>query len=137
MSAPICPYCDNPSRLVGGVSVYRHRKDLALKQFWLCENCDAWVGCHDGTIKPLGRLANKELRDAKQRAHAAFDPLWQAKIRRDRVPKKVARGAGYKWLAGQLGIDREHCHIGMFDVPTCRRVVDICASVRRREPATC
>lgn len=67
------------------------------------------------------------------KAHAAFDPLWEAKLRKrrkERGPeyKKVyARGSGYKWLAGQLGIPRKECHIGMFDVDMCKRVVEICA----------
>jgi hypothetical protein len=105
---------------------------------YLCRRCDAWVGVHKGTDKPLGRLANKELRDWKKKAHAAFDPLWQAKLskrRRERGEnyKKVwARGSGYRWLSEQLGIERKLCHIGMFDVETCRRVVEVCAPFTRR-----
>jgi hypothetical protein len=71
-------------------------------------------------------LADAELRRWKSKAHAAFDPLWKAKIRRDGVPKKKARGLGYAWLADQVGVKREDCHIGMFDVTTCKKVVDAC-----------
>lgn len=127
---PICPYCDQPAWLVPGIVIYpRGGPALRNKQYWRCAPCDAYVGCHDGTERPLGRLANAELRQAKQEAHAAFDPLWQAKMRRDGCSKGKARGAGYKWLADQLGIERRRCHIGMLDVDQCRRVVDIC---RRR-----
>ena len=98
---------------------------------WECRPCEAWVGCHpQGT--PLGRLADKALRQAKMAAHAAFDPFWKAKMRRDGWPQKRARNAGYEWLAGQMGIAREDCHIGMFDEAQCRRVVEICEAVRNR-----
>src|SRR5690606_10835289 len=67
-----------------------------------------------------------ELRKAKQAAHSAFDRLWRAKMHREGLRKKDARGAGYRWLAEQLGIDPKLCHIGWMDVATCRRVVEIC-----------
>lgn len=120
-----CDYCGSDAPLVTGAEVYPHRADLHSKLFYLCRPCEAWVGTHDGTSEPLGRLANAELRQWKSMAHAAFDPLWRAKIRQG-SRKKHARGAGYQWLAGQLGIEADLCHIGMFDVAMCRRVVEIC-----------
>jgi len=121
-----CPYCSAQPALVGGDVIYPHRPDLSGKRFWHCAPCQAWVGCHDGTTRPLGRLANAELRRCKERAHAAFDLLWKRKMATG-VSKKQARDAGYAWLAGQLGIAREDCHIGMMDIELCRRVVEICA----------
>lgn len=132
---PTCPYCGADAAFVTGEAIYPHRPDLADRRFWQCKPCDAYVGTHrnsDG--EPLGRLANADLRRAKRCAHAAFDPLWHAKMRRDRVPKGVARGAAYQWLADQLGIPASECHIGMFDVETCKRVVEICRAVRKRDP---
>lgn len=115
---PACPYCDKPAKFVLGDVIYPHRPDLAHKQFYHCAPCGAYVGCHDGTTKPLGRLANAELRKAKMDAHAAFDPHWQG--------RKMARVHAYRLLANKLGIRADDCHIGMFDVETCKRVVDIC-----------
>ena len=129
MTTPICPYCNSASVLVGGDAIYPHRPDLYQLKFWQCAPCDAFVGCHklgaiadgvrsDGSL-PLGRLANAELRKAKQSAHAAFDPLWHNGCfdsRRD----------AYKWLAQKLGISRKVCHIGMFDVTQCHMVVSHC-----------
>lgn len=123
---PICPYCRAESDLVYGDVIYPHRPDLHHKPFYLCPPCGAYVGCHPGTETPLGRLADDELRKAKQRAHAAFDPLWKAKGR----CKKMTRRAAYEWLAGQLEIDASDCHIGMMDVETCERVVAICTKFR-------
>lgn len=120
--APICPYCEFSAELqVNSADLY-NGKDYG--PVWLCGRCAAWVGCHPGTHIALGRLANKELRKAKMAAHAAFDPLW--KTRRKRTGDKWSRKQGYKWLAEQLGIARADCHIGMFDVETCKRVVEIC-----------
>lgn len=137
MTAPKCPYCERASVLTDSAAVYGR----SYGPIYLCRPCDAYVGCHKGTNKALGRLANKELRQWKIKAHAAFDPLWQrkfAKKRRESGPtyrKCFARNSGYKWLSEQLGIDREHCHIGMFDVEQCKRVVEICQSIRRKDHA--
>jgi hypothetical protein len=40
----------------------------------------------------------------------------------------MARGGRYKKLAELMGISKKECHIGMFDVDQCRRVVEICSS---------
>ncbi len=125
MSIVVCHYCLKPPVLVSGDVIYPHRPDLATKKIWLCAGCDAYVGTHVGTEQPLGRLANAELRQLKVAAHAAFDPLWKAKIKRDGCSKGEARGAGYKWLAKQLGIDAADCHIGMFDEAMCKRVIEV------------
>jgi hypothetical protein len=135
--APECPYCGLPAKAVDGSVIYPSRPDLAHKMFWRCAPCGAWVGCHNGTMVALGRLANAELRAAKQRAHAAFDPLWQGKMRRDGCSKGEARSAGYRWLAGQLGLEQPTCHIGMFDVDVCERVVQVCGAVRYESKAAC
>ncbi|MGL6141541.1 MAG: zinc-finger-containing protein, partial [Enterobacterales bacterium] len=67
--------------------------------------------------KALGRLANAELRKAKSLAHRAFDDIWR--------DKHMSRSQAYSWLAESLGIEKKDCHIGMFDVDMCMRVVDV------------
>jgi len=127
-----CPYCEITAKLVTGKSVYPHLPELYGKYFYMCESCEAWVGCHPGTKTPLGRLANAKLRRLKSAAHAAFDPLWRAKMRRDKCTKAYARGAGYAWLAGKLGIEAADCHIGMFNESLCRKVIIVCEPYGRR-----
>lgn len=129
----VCPYCDKPAVLVTGAAIYPHRPDLFGKKFWQCKPCEAHVGCHeagkgegDGT-KPLGRLANAELRKWKSRAHSLFDPLWKTRTMR--------RKEAYAWLAQSLGISAANCHIGMFDVDQCKRTVEVCAT--RKDGVTC
>src|SRR5580698_695736 len=94
-------------------------------KFYLCRHCDAYVGCHPGTEMPLGRLADADLRLAKRKAHAAFDPLWKSGM--------ISRGKCYGWLANQLGIQKIECHIGMFDIDTCCRVVEVCKQAKHME----
>lgn len=127
-----CRYCQQPARLVliGGEG-YPYGRDYG--PMWVCPPCKAWVGCHPGTEKPLGGLANAELRALKIKAHAAFDPLWQGKMRRDGCSKGKARRAGYAWLAAQLGIDVKKCHIGYMNMDECQRVVQICDALRGRQ----
>lgn len=117
--APICPYCGNKAKLVNGTVIYPHRQDLFHKNFWLCHPCGAYVGTHKNsrTFTALGRLANAELRKAKIEAHAAFDPLWQS--------GDMERREAYAMLSEKLGISRNSCHIGMFDVDMCQRVVEV------------
>jgi len=124
-----CPYCEAAAVLVDSAEVYRRSYGM----IWLCRPCKAWVGVHRDNPyhKPLGRLANAELRDWKKRAHAKFDPLWKGKIRRDGCSKSKAREAGYKWLANQLEIRYRDCHIGMFDVEKCKKVVELCGALER------
>lgn len=120
--APICPYCNTAAVLHADSSKFYRGKNYG--PLWACEPCGAWVGCHPGKHVALGRLANKELREWKTRAHSAFDPLW--KTRHKRTGDRWSRKRGYKWLSEQLNIEREECHIGMFDVDMCKRVVAIC-----------
>ena len=125
MTKPTCPYCGKLAELVDSSVVYRRSHG----NIWICYPCDAWVGVHrdDGLNRPLGRLANAALREWKQRAHAAFDTLWQRKMTKDKCSKSHARKTGYLWLADQLGINFRECHIGLFDEAQCRKVVEACS----------
>jgi len=121
-----CPYCGGDAELVDSAEVYDGR---SYGPIYLCRPCQAWVGVHKaGPLKwePLGRLADAELRQWKRRAHDAFDVLWKAKMATG-YSKGIARRLGYRWLADTLGIEEHRCHIGMFDVDQCRRVVEVCS----------
>jgi hypothetical protein len=111
-----CSYCDRPARLVWGKDIWK-AAHLAHKRYWECRVCDARVGCHPGTTYPLGRLANRKLRKAKSAVHAAFDPIWRS--------QRFTRSEAYEWLADQLGISKANCHIGMFDLETCERALEV------------
>lgn len=115
-----CQYCNGEARLVDSSIVYGKSYGL----IYFCQPCDAYVGIHKGTTTPLGTLANRETRFWRNRAHAAFDPLWKKDSPARRFEK---RGHAYQWLAEQLGIPVQQCHIAMFDRDRCAEVVRICS----------
>jgi len=118
----ICPYCGGEALLVSGDKIYPHRTDLYCLRFYYCDNGHepAFVGCHKGTVKPLGTLANAELRAIRSKAHVAFDILWKT--------RKMTRSKAYQWLAGSLGLDKKDCHIAMFDVNLCQKTIDLASA---------
>lgn len=122
---PACPYCGADAKETTGAAIYPHIPRLHGKKLYACEPCGAWVGCYENSDKPLGRLADATLRRAKMAAHQALDPLWKGTRRRSAV---------YKWLARELGIPASECHIGMFDVAMCQRVITICAARQGAAP---
>lgn len=119
----ICAYCFQKTELVESTEIYG--RDYGAKMY-RCKPCDAYVSCHEGTEKSKGRVAKVELRALKILVHKWFDPLWRAKADQPGMSKGRARGAGYKWLAGQLKIDVKLCHIGMFDEKQCREALNAC-----------
>ena len=116
-----CPYCGAEVILKDAPFVYHNTKSKAYGKVWVCSNypkCNAYVGCHSGTSIPKGRLANPRLRTLKKEAHKQFDPLWKSGL--------MTRREAYRWLASMLHIDIDECHIGMFDVKMCQKVIHLC-----------
>lgn len=111
---PDCPYCSQKSAYIATKRIYR------------CDPCDAQVGVHQHNQQPLGTLANAELRMARRSAHAHFDPMWQRKMSKDSISSTQARKQAYTWLAKQMGMTIEECHIGVFNIEQCQKVVEIC-----------
>lgn len=62
----ICRYCGGAVHLVPAAKVYgpaaAKRLGLEREKFYQCQNCNARVGCHKGSTRPLGNLANEALR---------------------------------------------------------------------------
>lgn len=116
-----CDYCGRRAEYVDSKVIY----GKSYGMIYLCRHCDAYVGVHKETDKPLGRLADAELRRWKRDAHEAFDPLWKCGRFRGR------RNAAYQWLSERLGLPVEKTHIGMFDVCLCEKTVQICLTERR------
>ena len=113
-----CPYCQKKAELHMDSSIV-YRKNYG--PIYLCQCypfCDSYVGCHPDSTAPLGRLANKQLRYWKKQAHKYFDVLWKE--------DKMKRSDAYKWLSEKLDIPGKRTHIGMFDVKTCKTVVELC-----------
>lgn len=116
MPAPKCADCGSLATLTCGAEVYPHRPDLADKPVWVC-TCGARCGCHPDTIKPLGTPAGAETRIARMDAHRTFDVLWKSGT--------MSRKAAYRWLAEQMDLHPDDCHIGMMDREQAEKVVTI------------
>lgn len=122
---PNCPYCGKAAELRKSADVYPcAAQDYGM--FWVCPgDCDAYVGCHSNSKshKPLGRLANAELRGWKKRAHNVFDPLW---LESHDDYQGFSRQGAYDWLAAQMGRTKT-VHIGFCGVAECKQIVEICS----------
>lgn len=129
--APTCGECGIVSRLTTGAEIYPYRPDLAAAWFYRCDNCDGRVGCHKGTKRPLGTPAGPRLRHARECLHGLLDPIWlkapfsgpyeiEDGLAVHRI-RQTARTRVYRYLAAHLMIDPRHCHVGMFDLETCRK----------------
>ena len=79
--------------------------------------CDFMVYCHvDG--RAMGTPANSETRAYRRAAHASFDQLWYSHI-------PGFRKREYAWLAEQMGLTKDECHIGMFDIDQCKQAIEL------------
>lgn len=129
LTGKICPYCGKPTEFVDSSVIY----GISYGMIYLCQDCDAYVGVHKGTDKSLGRLANSELREAKKQAHYYFDKIAKTglinKIYKKYIPNISNRNKAYKWLSLQLNIPVKNCHIGMFDIPECKKVIELCKPI--------
>ena len=119
----ICPYCGGGAELVDSELVYWK----SFGMVWICKPCHAWVGTDKSSVghKPLGTLANEELRNARKLAHAVFDTHWKTLVDNG-YPRGKARTQAYRKLAKLLGIELKDCHIAKFDVQGCKDVVTVC-----------
>jgi hypothetical protein len=111
-----CPYCAEEAVLTDSAEVYSR----SYGPIYLCRPCQAWVGVHKGTTRPLGTLANAELREWRKRAHAAFDPLWKG--------RRMKRAVAYQRLAEIVGVPKQQAHIGMFTVEQCQKLINALAA---------
>lgn len=100
-----CPYCGSKVIYTSNAKIYG--KEYGNGKCYKCINCDAYVGVHTGTDIPLGRIANKELRQLKKQCHDLFDRTW--------TKEKHNRQQKYKELANYLKIPQQECHFGWFD----------------------
>jgi ssDNA-binding Zn-finger/Zn-ribbon topoisomerase 1 len=107
-----CPACG------GSLSL----KSSRYGPFYGCSNwpaCDQTHGAHpDG--KPLGIPADKATREARIRAHAALDTLWQS--------GRMKRKAAYRWMQEAMGLGPKEAHIGGFNIEQCERLVSLIES---------
>jgi hypothetical protein len=119
-----CPYCGKATTLVYGAQLQLTSPGYRNRLYWACLPCAAWVGCHTGSARPYGTPANARLRKARARTHAVFDLIWQPRGG-DQMEIRRRRQKAYRWLAQQLGIATDDCHIGALTLEQCERAIEV------------
>lgn len=106
-----CPFCNSGiAYLKDNAILYGGR---SFGNSYICQNypkCDTYVGTHRGTNKPLGTLANAELRELRKKCHIKFDPIWEC--------GKMKRKEAYRWLAKVMNL--QEVHIAEFSKEQCK-----------------
>lgn len=111
----VCEYCGGKVKLADASEVHGPK---ARGKIYLCTNCNACVGVHKGTTKPMGTLANTVLRLKRQEAHRVFDAIWKT--------RGITRSEAYGWLAGRMGLPKHRAHIAYFNVAQCDEAIRLC-----------
>lgn len=110
----ICPFCGHEVVKTSNKEIYG--KEYGNGVCYLCRNCKASVGTHpDG--RPLGVLANREMKILKKACHDLFDYVWKT----DKMPRNTA----YEILSEKLQIDIKDCHFGHFDTEKLLQALEI------------
>jgi len=112
-----CPFCGKEALWTENKAIYGRNYGKSYMAY-LCSPCDAYVGCHENTKRPLGTMANRELREWRRKAHAAIDPLWKS--------GKLKRGHVYAKLKDLLGTE---IHVGESDAEMCRKIIEAVKSI--------
>lgn len=126
----ICRYCGGKITLTAARTVYGdavYRLGLEHEKIYLCQNCNARVGCHKGTDRPLGNVANEVLRLKRMETHSVFDAFWRS--------HGMTRTGAYKWLAQKMELPEKHTHIGSFEMDACEQVIGLCREYEKEAAA--
>lgn len=109
-------------KLIKGIDLYPHRKDLKQKSFWQCQTCNSYVGCHNGKKnRPLGCIPSPEIKNARAYIHKILDPIW--------LKNRVGRSKLYGWISNNLGYTY---HTGEIrDIKEARKVYKIILNITK------
>ena len=119
----ICRYCGGRVILTTSSAIHGIGNDY----IYLCTNCNAYVGCHRGTKRPLGKLANTVLRLKRQETHMVFDAFWRT--------QGWTRTQAYAWLSRAMRLDPDDAHIGCFEMDECEQVIELCRNYKAEKEA--
>lgn len=111
----ICQYCNQPAKFVPNEEIYNGKRYGRSYMMYYCKPCDAYVGVHENDPKrPLGTLANRELREWRKKAHRVIDPYW-----RDGDMKRV-------WVYSRLNRHfKKSVHVGESDQQMCEEIIRV------------
>lgn len=88
------------------------------RPYWVCRWCQAWVGCHEGSIKPMGYPADRPTRMARMMLHTRrLDPLWR--------DHGYTRNEIYFRLQQGMKLKPRQAHVGKFTREQCQQAWEI------------
>lgn len=122
-----CPYCGAEAKLRPASVVYKENTIDEDGYLFVCDRypqCDSYVGAHRDSKRPMGTLANSELRNRRILAHRAFNQIWKSGV--------MTRDQAYKWLQAKLCLNEQQTHIAMFSEYMCDQVIAVCNEVCQR-----
>ena len=117
----ICPYCGAKAELRPANAIYGRNDRSNGKHLYVCRNypkCDAYVAAHHASKKPMGSLANGDLRHLRKVAHIELNKFQHR--------SGMTKWAAYVWLAAKLGLSSEEAHIGKFSEDLCKQTIRLC-----------
>ena len=110
-----CPFCHQEAIWCENKEIYGRNYGKSYMCYY-CKPCDAYVGCHQNTTRPLGTLADKELRKLRHQCHEQFDKMWS-----DNKDRKWA----YEWLQSKMKLHKTQAHIAKLDKDQCRQLLEL------------
>ena len=90
-------------------------------------DCDTYVGVHRLTMRPMGRMAGRETRSLRMKAHRELDPLWRE--------HGYDRNYVYRCLSEDIGYAGTAMHISDLSDDELRSLVEAARMWRFREHA--
>ena len=75
-----CPYCGAEAKLRPASVVYKENTIDETAYLFVCDRypvCDSYVNAHKDSKRPMGTLANSELRNRRILAHRALATIWE------------------------------------------------------------
>ena len=119
----VCEYCGGKVIFTDSAVLYGR----SLGMIYMCTNCNASVGVHQGTNNPLGTLANTVLKLKRKEAHRLFDIIWKT--------QGPTRSEAYAWLAEQMNLPKHRTHIAYFNIAQCDEAIRICRAQQSKKEA--
>lgn len=116
-----CPYCNALAVKRPAIFIYGDKTIDQDAFVYVCPRypaCNSYVAAHKRTGRPMGTLANGDLRHMRILAHQAFNRLW--------MEGYMEKGEAYRWLQLQLHLPESMAHIAMFSEYLCERVIELC-----------
>lgn len=99
------------------------------KYLYVCSgypSCDSYIGAHKKSMRPMGTMADSDLRNKRIEAHRALDAIWKNGY--------MTKHSTYIWLQNRLNLREKDTHIGKFSYYLCEQTIRECTDyIKSRE----